>query len=199
MAENQDNNFDLSDRYGEKYSRYSDAEIISILKKRHQYQPEATRTAIGEAIKRGIIHSEQDLFSDEFRPREQRFTLFPVPENDAGKQKLIRSILRVLIIAGMIPLIQGFMKLRIYETSEGILLISSGLVWITFIWLLHKTRKNMFFYFLFALILGSVFYTVNHFTGMKHAKIMDVFVSGIIHLLVVYFLTYIYKTIISSE
>ena len=46
---------------------YSDAELIKILKVRDHYQSEAIAIAVEEAIKRGIINSEQDLLAKEFR------------------------------------------------------------------------------------------------------------------------------------
>lgn len=193
MAENQDNNFDLSDRFGDKFTRYSDADIISILKKRNHYQPDAAKTAINEAIKRGIIHSEQDLVGEEYRPPVHRFTFFPVPENEYGKQKLGNSILRILVIVGIIPLIHGFIRLRKFETTEDILMIAMGLVWITVAWLMYKTRKTLFFYFLLLLIMGSAGYLVNHFINLNYVRMMDVFVSVLIILIVIYFLFYLKK------
>ena len=56
----------------------SDEEILVILKKRKQYQPEAAKLAIQEAIKRGLINSEQDLFSEKFQEQSSKSFLFPI-------------------------------------------------------------------------------------------------------------------------
>jgi hypothetical protein len=196
MSDNQENSFDLADKYGEKYSRYSDAEIISILKKRDQYQPEAAKTAINEAVKRGIIYSDQDLLGEEFRTGKQDFTLFPVPEKDYGIKKLTNSILRILIIVGIIPLIHGFMKLRIYETNEGILMIVSGLIWITLSWLLHKTRKSIIAWIMLIIVFCSIGYTINQFAGKDFFKSMDIFVSGFVNLMLIYLVLYFRKLVL---
>ncbi len=191
MSEIQDNGYDLADKYGEKYSRYSDAEIIAILKKREHYQPDAAETAIREAIKRGIIHSEQDLLAEEYRATVPRFTLFPLPENERGKQKLGNSLLRILIISGVIPLIQGFVKIRGYETGEGVLMIVTGLAWITLAWLLHKTGKTWIAYVMLAVLACSIVYTVNHFTGKSLIKSMDLFLLAFVHVLLLYIVFYL--------
>ena len=46
--------------FEEQFLDISDQEIVNILKMRKHYQPEAAQTAVNEALKRGIIHSEDD-------------------------------------------------------------------------------------------------------------------------------------------
>ena len=55
---------------------YNNDELINVLKKRKQYQKEAAEVAIQEAIKRGLIYSEQDLFADEFQDKVNTFSIF---------------------------------------------------------------------------------------------------------------------------
>lgn len=87
----------------ERYSEYSDEHILKILKQRTYYIPEAAQLAIDEALKRGLIKSEQDLLSEAFRVEELKFSWFPKPVNKANGMKISRSIGRSLVFAAFCP------------------------------------------------------------------------------------------------
>ena len=59
----------------------NDEQLKEVLKKRKLYQPEAAQAAIKEAIKRELIHSEEDLVKTEFRAKPLKKRLFPEIEN----------------------------------------------------------------------------------------------------------------------
>ncbi len=111
---------------------YSDAEILNILKKRNHYQPEAARLVISEALKRGLINSEDDLLEKEFRTKPLKKTLFPQIEDKQQKKKISRSITRGLLITGVIPVIFGILKLNEGAQVEGSFVTIGGVLWIIF-------------------------------------------------------------------
>lgn len=191
MSDDQKNDFVLADNFKEKYSGYSDQEIKSILKNRDHYQPAAARAAVEEAIKRGIIFSEQDLFAEEYKSQPLRFSLFPVPEKDHSRHKLRNSLLRIVLFVGLIPMIHGMIIFRSIDANEEIMLILSGLIWMAFTGLLYKTRQNIFLYILFVIAFISLFYTVNHIINLRDPRFMDYLIPVVVYLLVFYFLTYL--------
>jgi hypothetical protein len=71
---------------------YTDDELRKVLKKRKLYQKEAAEFAIQEAIRRGIIYSDQDLFAKEFKDEPDKFSIFPSIENEKTSTKFKTSI-----------------------------------------------------------------------------------------------------------
>ena len=109
--------------------QYSDEEVLKILKKRKLYQVEAANLAVKEAIKRGLINSEQDLFDEEFKEEKISMKLFPTIEKEENKNKIRKSISRVLLIVGALPVTWGVIKITDTILFEGLLLISLGIIW----------------------------------------------------------------------
>jgi len=141
MTENKSEDFPLTDKFGNIYTDYSDNDLVSILKKRDMYQAEAATSAIREAIRRGIIHSDQDLFDEKFRPQPSRFLLFPVPEKKHVQEKLTNSIIRTMVISGLIPLIEGVLKYRSGYPEKSMPVLIFALSWIILSLLLMLKRK----------------------------------------------------------
>ena len=77
---------------------YSDEQLIAILKLRDHYQPEAAKLAVNEALKRGIINSEQDLLAEEYRCEPIKFSLFPEIKKKINRVKIRKSIARSLVL-----------------------------------------------------------------------------------------------------
>ncbi|HYQ59319.1 MAG TPA: hypothetical protein VEP89_18375 [Draconibacterium sp.] len=109
---------------------YSDEQIIEVLKLRDHYQPEAAKLAIEEALRRGIIHSEQDLFSDAFRCEEIKYALFPPIKKETNRIKIRKSIARNLVLASIIPVVYGLFELKAQNKPEGVLSVLFGVVWL---------------------------------------------------------------------
>jgi hypothetical protein len=142
---------------------YSDLQILEILKKRKHYQPDAAALAIDEAIKRGLIHSEQDLFSEEFNEPPRKKTLFPIPENEKYRDKLRKSISRMLIFGGVIPFAIGFTIQNNGKWIEGGFISLFGLIWIAMGYLLLQKSKPIFLNVLFILVItggGYLFFGI---------------------------------------
>lgn len=170
---------------------YSNEEILNVLKKRSLYQPEAARFAIKEAIKRGLIYSEQDLFSDEFKEMPSKFTIFPKVEDDSAQNRIRVSIARILLIIGVVPIIWGGLKINESNLIEGILLILLGSIWIYASAQLMRALDPKMVNLLFVMLLASVIYVIKLFFGMRNLVIMDFAIPVILCLLIMYGLFFI--------
>ncbi|MBT3383491.1 MAG: hypothetical protein HN778_18840 [Prolixibacteraceae bacterium] len=170
---------------------YSDEEILKILRKRKLYQPEAAEMAIQEAIKRELIHSEQDLFDKDFQVKPVRFLLFPTIENEKNIIKIRKSISRSLLISGLIPAIWGFLKLYNGKIIEGGVLAVLGVLWIYFSALLIRKADRGNVNSLLALLLLSVIYIVKLLLNPGTFIFMDIFIPAVIYGLISYGLLFL--------
>ncbi len=170
---------------------YSDEEILTILKKRKQYQHEAATLAIREAIKRGLINSEQDLFSENFQEQPSKSFLFPIIIDNKHKDKIRKSISRILLITGSIPMVWGILEITKSKLTEGVLLILLGAVWIYASAQLMKSVQLKMVNLLFVMLVASVAYIVKILLEMKGLVIMDYFIPIILLSLITYGLLFI--------
>ena len=188
---------DILSRLKGRIPEYSDQEIIEILKKRDHYNPAVAQLAIDEAIKRGLINSESDLVAPEYRTEKLRFHLFPPIQKPESKDKVIRSLSRGILLAGIIPTIYGMMKFAENKLMESFLLVTMGGIWIASSALLMKSRKSYFVYIIMAMAMVSIVYVVLTFLRLKGIPFMDYFVALIVYCLIYYGLFYV-KKLISS-
>ncbi len=161
-------------------SGYSDEELRKVLKKRKLYQKEAAEFAVEEAIKRGLIFSEQDLFAPEFQHEPEKFTLFPVVENKKAREKFRKSITRSLIILGTLPMVWGGMMIFKTQSIEGILIFLFGVSWSLISFKLMQSVNMKLINFLFLLLIVVVGYFVKIFVTMNYLKWIDVLFSAIV-------------------
>ncbi len=170
---------------------YSDEKIVEILKMRDHYQKDAANLAIKEAIKRGILFSEQDLFSEEYHVEPLEFSLFPNIHRKRNKENIRKSIARSFVIAGVIPLVYGILQLNQGKNSEGIVLLISGVMWILLSGQLIKTylRKNMLG--LCCFILLGIIYLVWKLSQLKGLGFFDYFIPFVSVVLISYGLYFI--------
>ena len=190
---NNDNDPDFWNRLAERMQEYSDEEILAILTKLKLYEPEAQKIAVDEAIRRKLIHSEQDLFSPGFRPAPSRFTLFPHPEKKESILKIIRSLSRALLIAGVIPVVFGILKFQVAKYAEGSALVLTGLVWITFMWMVDARQDRRFWSPLLVILLLSALYAGRILVLLKGLRTMDYVIPDTLFLLIFYALFYLRK------
>ena len=172
---------------------YSDQEILNILKKRKQYQMEAAELAIREAIKRGIINSEQDLMAKEYNESATSFKLFPTIHRDKNKIKIRKSIGRALLITGVIPVVWGVLKISESNLPEGIILILLGGFWLYASAQIMRGKVAKMVNLLFILLIASMIYVLQILMGMKGLKIMDYSIPVILLLLITYGLLFVKK------
>ena len=172
---------------------YSDEEIINILKKRKYYQKEAAELAIKEAIERNLIHSEQDLFSPEFNKIELKKSFFPIIEDQLVKQKVVKSITRVLLIAGVLPFVWGIIKFNNGSFMEGGIIVFYGILWIFSSTLLNRKVEIITLRILAVLVFISFIYLIKIYLKTPSFTFMDVFIPVVIFGLVIYGLVYLYR------
>ncbi len=170
---------------------YSDEEILVILKKRKQYQPEAAELAVQEAIKRRLINSEQDLFSEKFQEKPSKFRWFPIINDDKNNDKIRKSIARVLLITGAVPTVWGVLEISKSVSVEGVLLVILGAVWIYISVQLMRVVQERMVNLLFILLAAAVAYIVKLFIGMKGLVVMDFVIPGVLFLFITYGLLFI--------
>ncbi|MCY1723368.1 hypothetical protein OU798_23660 [Prolixibacteraceae bacterium Z1-6] len=171
--------------------QYSDEKIVDILKKRDYYQPEATKLAIEVAIKRGIIFSEQDLFSDEYNVEELDRSLFPKIHDPKIQKRIRKSIARSLVICGIMPIVFGLLQSNKGNKVEGSLILLFGVLWIFVSAQLIKNYHKTFVIMLLAGAFLSLVYIVTKLILLHRFIFMDFFIASILFLLIAYGLLFI--------
>ncbi len=156
---------------------YSDDELRKVLKKRKLYQKEAADFAIQEAIRRGLIYSEQDLFAAEYKPEPEKFSLFPIIENEKVRAKFKKSIARSLIILGALPVVLGGIKIFETQSLDGILFFLFGVAWCLTSFQLMRTVNIKLIYFMFLLLILAVGYFVKIFISAPVLYSVDLLVT----------------------
>lgn len=171
----------------------SNEQIIYVLKKRNHYQSDAVEEFIKEAIKREIIFSEQDLFSEEYKVEELKFSWFPVLNSNKNKDKLRKSIGRSLVICGIVPMVLGIVEVNQDRLFEGVLMILFGLIWILLSSQLIRryTFSNIISLGIMGLLGGC--YGLYKIVQSSSIMFMDIFVLGMFLILLNYGLAFIYK------
>lgn len=170
---------------------YSDDKIVEIIRKRNYYQPEAAELAIQEAIKRGLIHSEQDMYAEKFREEPVVFSIFPAIEDEKNAQKIRKSISRMFIVSGAIPVIYGFLQIKKASLVEGGIFMGSGLLWIFLSILIFKKKNIRIVNVLLALFVISAIYIATNFISSGQFVFTDIFASVVFYLLFGYGLLYL--------
>ena len=128
-----DNNEGNSFEY--RLKEVSDEEIVSILRYRDHYQPQAVKAAVREALKRGIIESVDDLEKDEFKSQPiPSKSLFPISSVEAQNESLFKSLCRLCYVFGIVPAIFGVLEVVNHRLPMGLiaLIISISIIYITY-------------------------------------------------------------------
>jgi len=147
----------------ERYSNYTDSQILEILKRHKDYQEAAVDLAVKIAIERQLINSGQDLLAPEFQNRKSSgFNLFPEISSGYHRERLIGSIFRFLYLVSLLPLAYGILNYAKGEMLQTLLGVGVGLIWFLLGLLLDKTRKLVVFVPLFFLL-----FSVSLIIGIK--------------------------------
>jgi hypothetical protein len=160
---------------------YTDDELRKVLKKRKLYQKEAADFAIQEAIRRGVIYSEQDLFAKEYKDEPDKFSIFPIIENDKSRTKFIRSISRSLLILGALPLVWGFVKIWGSQSVEGIFILIFGAAWsFTSFKMMRAANPDLkLIYFMFIMTVLAAGYIIRNFAARNSLTRVDILITAI--------------------
>lgn len=170
-----------------------DEQIINVLQKRNHYQEKAIEAAVCEAIRRGLIHSEDDLLAPEFRTEPLKTKLFPDIENEGVRNKIRKSIARGLLIAGILPLIWGVLKINAGYRYEGLMVLAFGLVWMGISGSLIRQMLPSAVKILYAFIAFSLAYTGRLLFSQPVIEFMDTFIITVLYLFILYGLTYLWR------
>lgn len=187
-------NTSKKDFFYERYLKFTDGQLMELLRSHRNYQEPAVDAAVRVAVERGLINSEQDLLSPEFQQiRPDKFTLFPEVSDIYQRNKLIGSIFRFLYLLSLIPVIYGFLSYAKGEMDQVLLGVGAGLVWFFLCVFQNKIRKP----FVFILLLG-VLLLISVVVGLKVFSretfvVLDLvmYIIGIV--LPAYFLLYLKK------
>ncbi len=171
----------------------SDDEITEVLKKRKHYQAEAAEAAINEAIGRGLIHSEQDLFAEKYRVEPLKFSLFPNIENKVSRLKLRRSMTRSLLFLGAIIIIWGAWEIYRHRFAEGIGFVLAGTIWNLISFSFFKSVKHYRINLLLVIQGVAAVYAAIKLGSYKGLVFMDVFIVVFLFGFILYGLIYMKK------
>lgn len=148
--------------FEEQFLDISDQEIVNILKLRKYYQPEAARAAINEALKRGLIHAEDDLLGEQFRPQSLgRPSIFPVGNTEAQNVAIVNSLCRIMYGISLIPLIMTYYQFDNGKILGAIIHLIAALVVIAVTYRLNRTKRSFLAHLLLAFnvpVMGYAFY-----------------------------------------
>jgi len=195
--ESSEPNSEEGNHFYQRFSEYTDEEILEILRKHKDYQDRAITDAVKIAIERKLIHSEQDLMSPEFQySKAVKFTIFPEITNSYHRDRLIYSIFRYLYALSLLPVIYGILKYAEGNSAHTILGLFIGATWFTFSILLSRTRKSIFFLFLFLLLLLVAITIGSHIFSAGQIQSLDLTILVIGLFLSAYLLEYLKKLII---
>lgn len=186
-----DEDKDYREQLEKRFREMNDTDLREVLKKRKQYRQVAENLAIKEAIRRGIIQSENDLESPGFTDPGSRFSWFPSPDNPGSRNKLLRSLVRSLMIAGIIPVIMGIMKISLQKYAEGSGLAGLGLIWWALGWLLIKRRDKKIVWIMLSMALLSLLYVARLMNAYESLAWMDYLVFFAVYGVIFYSLLFI--------
>ena len=171
----------------------NDEALTEVLRKRNLYQPEAARSAIDEAIRRGLINSEEDLLSEKYRIQPLKTRLFPEIENEHLRVKIRKSISRSLLISGILPLIFGAIRIQSGNLNEAALILIFGFIWSAFSFRLMKSFSRNIICFLLILAGISLFYIIMLLAGQPGINLIDKIAVSFFYLLLFYGLLFLLR------
>ncbi len=155
--------------------------------------PEVAQLAVEEAIKRGIINSEQDLLAEEYKVEEITFSWFPKVEDEINRTKIRKSIARSFVLGGVIPLVFGLVKMNNGTAIEGSLMLAFGLLWIFCSSQLIKFYQEIFVRILIAGSLLALTYILKQLIPSGNSVFMDYFIAVVLFVLINYGLLFLHK------
>lgn len=177
--------------YQEKYKQFTDAEIREILLLRNSYQEKAAHAAIREAISRGIIQSEQDLFSEAYRqPTNLSGRFFPNIRKPEQKVRILSSIHRINYILGIIPFILSGLNYVKGELTSCLIFAGVGIGWMFLNFRLSKTKSYLVLKLMISVIILAFAYSIYSVYILKSPQVMDFAVTVIAFLIPAYCLLF---------
>ncbi len=174
-------------------SEYSDEKLIIALKQRTYYIPEAEKFIIEEAIKRGLIFSEQDLMAEEYKVENLRFSFFPIIMEQNIRERIRKSIARSFVISGIIPVVFGLVKMNAGASVQGALILLFGLLWIFSASRLIRGFQKLYVWLLLAASFLAIIYIVIQLVNKQNVDNIDFFVPAVVFGFIMYGLVFLLK------
>lgn len=175
----------------ERIRGLSHSELVMLLRKRKHYRPEAVAEAVAEAMRRGIITREEDLLQPAFDEPLKEQTFFPAPDHREGRIRLLKSLLRGIMLAGLIPVIYGIMKFTLQKYVEGTGLVCLGVLWIGLTWWIQEKHDKRALIPLSLLLLFSLVYAIRILLFFSEPGWTDFLFPLVLFGLLSYFLLYV--------
>lgn len=173
--------------FEEQFLDISDQEIVNILKMRKHYQPEAAQAAINEAQKRGIIHSEDDLLGEEFRPQGLgRPSFFPIGNTEAQNQAILNSLCRIMYGISLIPLIMTYYQFNNGKIISAILHLAAALIAMAVTYRLNRTKRSFLAHLLLAFNVPVMGYAIYLLSEKGIPTTMDAVATAVVLLTILY-------------
>jgi hypothetical protein len=187
---------DKGNSFEYRLKEVSDEEIVSILRNREHYQPQAVKAAIREAIKRGIIESIEDLEKDEYKPQSIPKSIFPISMVKSQNEAIFKSLCRICYFFGGIPFIMGFFQIANHHLMIGIFAVVFGISMVYLTIKLEKERKPFLSQFMLFLNVPAIGFAIYRLTSFGSLLIMDIFIIAVTIIVLFYTTLYIYKLIL---
>lgn len=176
----------------EKYSDYTDEQILEILRNHKDYQELAVDVAVKIAVDRKLINSKQDLLAPEFQSSiTTKRTLFPEVRNEFHRSRLIGSIFRFMFLMTILPLVHGIINYLKGEMNQAMLGIGIGLIWFLLCLLFKKTKQMLVLMLLFILLVGVSMFVGYSIFRNEAVHFIDVVMLVIGTLLPLYLMWYL--------
>lgn len=172
----------------------SDAEIVSMLQYREQFQPFAVEIAVTEALTRNIITSENDLNKPEFQPKSSnKKTLFPMASSDAYTFGIFKSLCRIAYFYGIIPIAYAVFQLIKGEYLYALAAIIAGIGIGYTVYKLEKTFNILYSNLLLLINVTTIALSAYFLYSYKSHSSMDVFAIGCVVVITLYITFYLRK------
>lgn len=177
----------------------NDIDLRKLLSLKDLYQNEAVKIAIQEAIKRGIIVSEDDLNLPEFNSAKKTIkSIFPKLNNELQLKKVFSSIVRILLIISIFPILLGSLKLVEHQTQYGFGLLMFGVAWLSLNLYLQKSRNHQVPIGLIVIFLLGISFVFFNQVRFYSFQIIDLVIWGLCIFVILYLLVYL-KVLLSSK
>lgn len=173
--------------FEEQFLDISDQEIVNILKMRKHYQPEAAQAAINEALKRGIIHSEDDLLGEEFRPQGLgRSSVFPIGNTEAQNRAILNSLCRIMYGIALIPLIMTYYQFDNGKMVGAALHLAAAFAVVAVTYRLNRTKRSFLAHLLLAFNVPVMGYAIYLLSEKGIPTTMDAVATVVVLLTILY-------------
>ncbi|MBL7966723.1 MAG: hypothetical protein JNK09_06955 [Prolixibacteraceae bacterium] len=186
--------------FRDRYSEYSDTQILEILKNHKNYQTIAVEEAVKIAVERQLINSDQDLFGPDFQQSKTfGFTIFPEISTPFHRERMIGSIFRFVYLMSLLPLIYGTLKYAEGQMDQTYLGWGTGVVWFALSLILNKTRKQVVFLPLLIILFSVSAVVCVRILKAESFIFLDLAIWIIATLLPLFFILYLRKLLRSIQ